>query len=180
MEDGVTWFLRIFGQCTFVLAVFVCSLIAPLIVWLEFHDKITYASIRAAEAREAILEVTRIGEEAERKYRATGKVPSMEDLNCDGLPCKPYTFITGEASVDAWGTIHAKFRMLGVPFTPASQFTAEWDSRSRRTGLEWLVEPWQWKALYLRSVALSVLVLAAPWVVRAAVQRYRQSRIHKS
>ena len=143
--------------------VVLCSLIGGCMALLEYDDKIVNAELRARESVEAIAVVKGIGEEAEVQYKKTFHVPTMEDLNCDGKPCQPYTFITNEAWVDGNGIVHARFHKLGVPFTPTSQFNITWNSLERTTERDYLIHPWQWRIRFPGSLLLCLAVVAIPW-----------------
>jgi hypothetical protein len=162
----------------FWLLVVLCSLVGGCIAVLEYDDKIVNAELRARESVEAIAVVRAIGVDAEIQYKKTFHVPTMEDLNCDGKPCRAYTFITNEAWIDGNGVVHAKYRKLGVPFTPTSQFDITWNSLERTTERDYLIHPWQWRIRFPVSLLLCLTIIAIPWSPKLW-RRYKSKRVEE-
>ncbi|RYF17176.1 MAG: hypothetical protein EOO30_08420 [Comamonadaceae bacterium] len=138
---------------------------------LEHSEKVLYAELRVREVRDAIAEVTRLGLAAETQYRTTRTVPSEMEPNCfewqqSRRPCTGGYFVTRTVRVDESGIVYATFRSLGVPFTPTTSLTAEWNSSNRSTNLDHRVETWQWHLLFLGSLGIAVLLVAFPWLLR--------------
>ncbi len=156
MMRAIGRFLR---GLAFALVCLLCTAIGGCTAWLQYHHFVRNADFRAKETREAIAEVRQFGEEAESIYRKIGRVPSMEDLNCESKPCSPYKFITRWVWVDRHGTVYAKLQKLGVMFTPASQFQVEWNSKSRTTDLDSKTEPRHWRMRFLLWLAVDVLII---------------------
>jgi hypothetical protein len=166
--------LHILRGLVFGITVLPFALLGGCNAWIQYYDKIANADLRAIESFKAVATVRKLGEESELQYENTGRVPSMEDLNCNSLPCKPYTFITRSVSIDSEGIIHATHDVLGVPFSPFSTFKVTWDSKSRTTNRDRLVEPWQWRVSYLVSLILSIGFAAIPWLPKLCRMAYRR------
>jgi hypothetical protein len=153
-------------QAWFIPLAVLFSVIGSCTAWHEYVEKIDNADIRAEETRRAVEIVRRIGEEAELQLKDTRRIPTREELNCESKPCEPYTFLTKFVTIDSEGIIHAEYHNLGYPFSPARQFKVYWDSRTRKTNRDRLVESWQWKLSYLSSLVFSIGIIAIPWILK--------------
>lgn len=151
--------------------VVIFTVIGVAFALLEHSEKVLYVDLRLKETRDAIAEVTRLGLAAEAQYKETRTVPSAMELNCFEWQqlrkrCTEGYFVTKTVRVDDSGVVYAEFRNLGVPFTPTTSFTAEWNSGSRSTNLDHRVETWQWYLLFVRSLCIAALLMAVPWLLR--------------
>lgn len=166
LRDTFRQVSKVLRHVAFALAVRVCALIGSCTAYFQAYDNIAHAELRARENSEAARIVQQLGIDAEAQYKRIGTVPSKEELNCFRKPCDGVYFITQEVVVDGNGVIHAKFRKLGVPFAPTSQFTVTWNSTDRSTNRDFLVSPWSWRLLSVLWFALSALIVLLPWLPR--------------
>jgi hypothetical protein len=146
----------------FVVMTFPALLLGSLMSAWQAHDCFKHAESRAAERVHAAKTVTELGLLAEAQFLRDGTMPSERQLNCRE-PCTSGYFVARTVSVDQRGVITAKFEKMGVPFTPTSQFTATWDSSSRRVESLWLSHRWAWWIMGVGWSLLGVLMLIAHW-----------------
>lgn len=132
------------------------------------------ADVRARETARLVRSVHATALKAEGLYQLLGRVPTREELN-GVTQCKPFG-CRKRAWLDDDGVLHVEDSTLGVPFTPARQYTVEWNAKSRRSTHDFLVEPWQWHVRYALLLAACALVATLPWwprLVRAGIRRLR-------
>lgn len=147
-----------------LLAVPISAIGALVIVYT--HDKyITKAESNARSAAHMAHTVRSMGESAEALYVTSGRLPTPEELNCQGVKCKPFTLITRQVDRDSNGTIRATYTTLGVPFSPVDTLTAHWDSRARTTEFDNLTQPNQWKMRFIPWLILGIVTILTPWLM---------------